>query len=336
VLALLSLLTAATMPSLSYVFLLPALGGCGLLLWRAAGEHARGGAGSWGYVAALVAAGLLVLLVTVPLAYLLAGTLTPSQPTIAALIVIVTTLVGGALLPHVRFLAGRFTWQAPVILLVLAVALVAAEQLTSGFNAERPRPNNIQYTLDADTGEATWLSAATRPDPWTDQFFEAGYSTGSKAFSPGYSFGQEFTVIETPAPAVALPAPTLTVLTDSFEDGVRTVRFAATSQRDALMVHVDLALPGELVAVTVNDQALPVDVEAGLRRLPLALYNPGAAGIEVIVSLRSSEPIDAVLSDFTDGLPDIATMEVTKRPPDYMPAPFDFRDPTVVTHHLQF
>jgi hypothetical protein len=336
VLALLSLLTATTMPALSYVFLLPTLGGCGLVLWGAAGGRVRGGAGSWGYVAALVATGFLVLLVAVPLAYLLGGTLTPSQPTIAALIVIVTTLVGGALLPHVRFLGGRLTWRAPAVLLALAVAFVATEQLTSGFDVDRPRPNHIQYTLNADTGEATWLSAATHPDPWTDQFFEAGYSTGSKAFSPGYSFGQEFTVIETPAPAVALPAPTLTVLTDSFEDDVRTVRFAARSERDALMVHVDLALPGELVAVTVEDRALPVDEGAGLRRLPLALYNPGAAGIEVIVSVRSGEPIDAVLSDFTDGLPDIASMEVTERPPDAMPAPFDFRDPTVVTRYLQF
>jgi hypothetical protein len=42
------------------------------------------------------------------------------------------------------------------------------------------------------------------------------------------------------------------------------------------------------------------------------------------------------LADFSNGLPHIDGMPVTERPAEYMPAPFDFRDPTVVTSSIRF
>jgi hypothetical protein len=42
-----------------------------------------------------------------------------------------------------------------------------------------------------------------------------------------------------------------------------------------------------------------------------------------------------MLTDFSNGLPDLPGTTVTERPPEFMPAPFDFRDPTAVTRSIE-
>jgi len=80
---------------------------------------------------------------------------------------------------------------------------------------------------------------------------------------------------------------------------------------------------------------LKVDTDAALRDFPIAAYNPGAAGIEFTIAVRSTQPITGTLTDFTNGLPELAGMEISERPPEFMPAPFDFRDPTVVNTRVE-
>jgi hypothetical protein len=215
------------------------------------------------------------------------------------------------------------------------VAALVGVQLSSGFSAEHPRPDYIQYTLDADTGQATWLSTGTSPDDWTEQFFPDGYSTDRQAFSPGYFFGQEFDVIEAPAPAFSLAAPELTVLDDTTTDGVRTLRLRLTSPRGAPTAHLDLDLPGELVAATVGGQAVKVDGRGQQREFPVAAYNLGTSGIQITLSVRSTGPITGTLTDFSNGLPELSGMTVTERPSEFIPAPFDYRDPTAVTRSIE-
>jgi hypothetical protein len=101
------------------------------------------------------------------------------------------------------------------------------------------------------------------------------------------------------------------------------------------MVHLDLDLPGELVALTVDGRRVEVDPGSAQRRLPLAAYNPGPRGMEIALSLSSTEPITGTLTDYSNGLPDIAGTTVTERPAEFMPAPFDFRDPTAVTTKVE-
>lgn len=67
-----------------------------------------------------------------------------------------------------------------------------------------------------------------------------------------------------------------------------------------------------------------------MRRLPIAAYNPGPSGVEMTIGVRSNQPITAILTDHSSGLPDLPGVTVTERPAGFMPAPFDLRDPTVV------
>lgn len=285
---------------------------------------------------ALVGVGATVAVIAVPLTYLLGALLAPRNPMIAGLIALFGALLAGVLVPHARLLGGSRPWLVPVGLLTIAAISLAGLALAGNQSPERPQPNHVQYTLDADTGQATWVSAGTAPDAWTSQVFAEGHARDAMAFSPGYMFGQEYDVITAEALAVELEAPVATVLDDEMVDGVRRVHLRLHSPRGASMVHLDLTLPGDLVAVSVDGRPLPVDEAAGLRRLPVAAYNPGEAGIDVSFEVRSPDPTSGVLADYSNGLPDLPGVTVAERPAQFQPAPFDFRDPTAVTTHVTF
>lgn len=272
----------------------------------------------------------------VPLVYVLSSAALIGEPTFAVLVVAVVALLGSLLVPQMRRLTGRRLWAVPTVLALLSLAFALGAQLSGGYDATRPRPNYVQYTLDAESGRATWLSAGTDTDEWTEQFFHDGYTPERRAFSPGYYFGQQFDVIEAPAPPVQLAAPHLTVLDDTTANAVRTVRLLLTSPRGAPTAHVDLKLPGDLVAATVGGEVIAVDASASQRRLPLAVDNLGDDGIELSMWVDSTAAITGAITDFSNGLPEISGMTITDRSDAYMPAPFDFRDPTAVTTRTRF
>lgn len=326
VLSALAVVTAAATPSLSYVFVWPTLAGVALLGWRVLRPEAA--ARPWGMTTALAVVGAVVALMAVPLVYLVASAAPIAA--FAPFIAVIAALLGSALVPHFQRLTGRRAWVVPLCLIAAAGSFAVGERAVGRFDADTPRPNYIQYTLDADTGTASWLSTGTRPDPWTEQFFAEGYTTGRSAFSPGYYFGREYDVITAPAPPLELPAPQAAVVSDSVADGIRTLRLRLRSPRGGAMVHLDLALPGDLVAASVEGQTVEVDEAMALRRFPIAVYPPGDRGVEVTISVRSMEPVTGTVTDFSSGLPDVPGIDVTSRPPEFMPAPFDFRDPTAV------
>ena len=328
ILTLLAILTATALTSLSYVFVWPTLAAVAFLAWQLRSRpHPTN---PWGLTAALSAVGFIVILGAVPVMYLLGAGLSIGQPMFAALVAVIAALLAVLLVPHFQYLTGERGWVVPVSLAAAALVFGIGEQATNGFDADQPSRNYIQYTLDADTGEATWLSAGTGTDEWTQQFFTDGYTSDRAAFSPGYFYDQEFDVIEAPAPTVDIPAPQLTVLDDTTTNGVRTLDLRIESPRQAAMAHLQLDLPGTLIAASVDGTPLEVDPDIELTEFPIAAYNPGSQGIEISITVNSGEPIRGTLTDFTNGLPNLDAITYTARPDDIVAAPYDFRDPTVV------
>jgi hypothetical protein len=342
VLALLMILTALALASLSYVFAWSTLAGSLLLGWHLlAPPWAQR---PWPRAVALALMALPVLILFTPPVYLLYALLSApffSVMSLVPLVVIPLVFVAlalGALLPQLHFLGGQRRWLAPAVFAVLAVVGLAGEIVTARFSADQPRPNYVQYILDKDTGTAAWLSGATQPDGWTQQFFPEGYEPVRLDFARGYFFGQEFPAIRGPAPALELPAPQAIVQEDTTRDGIRTLRLHLASPRGAPYLHTDLALPGDLVAATIDGQPLDVSgiPDAQRQRFALMFYNLPKEGVDVSLSVGGAGPIKGALADFSNGLPDGPGLSITPRPPEFMPAPYDFRDPTVVRTSLTF
>ena len=84
----------------------------------------------------------------------------------------------GALLAHLLyFLGNRRPWIVPSAFAVLAIVFLVVELVSSRFDADHPRPDYVQYRLDADAGEATGSATRTHPTP--------GQSSSSRATRRG-------------------------------------------------------------------------------------------------------------------------------------------------------
>jgi hypothetical protein len=337
---LLGLLTAMALPAFSYVFAWPTLAGIGLLGWTVLAPSAA--ARPWPRLMGLSVVALVVVAVSVIPVYLiysafatpLSARQSPIFPVLALLIVAALT---PALVPHLHFLAPRRRWTFSAALIAFAAVCLGGQLVATRFDADTPQPDYIQYSLDADTGQATWLSAGRRPDDWTRQFFADGYAAGRAAFSPGYYFEQQHDVITAPAPQVELPAPTLTVLRSQQQGDQRVLRVRIASPRNAPYMHLDLALPGELTGAIVNGKPVNVaDIPMHRRqRFTLLYFDLPRGGVEVDLSLRGDGAVTGTLIDYSNGLPSLPGMTVTPRSASFVPAPFDFRDPTAVHRKVE-
>lgn len=242
------------------------------------------------------------------------------------------------LLPHLHLLggaaAGRRRWVVPGTAAVIAVALFGWGIATAGFDAEHPRPDVIAYELNADTGQASWVSVDTSLDNWTRQFFP----TGTRLIDHTWIATGTQSAFMNPAPFVALPNPEVAVLSDSTVDGVRTLHLRLMSPRGISEVGAEISVTGEIVAAAVNDHQMNLANATTVRdgKLKLIYANASASGWELKISVRSDHPISVRLEEVTRGLPDVPGMTVPPRPANTMPAPIFPRDPTVVLRTFTF
>jgi hypothetical protein len=337
ILAALAVLTGMWIPSLSYLFTWPLLAGV-LVLALAVLVPARA-RGPWPRVVVLALTSFVPIVLFVPLilffyAFFAAAFVGPGSlvPPVVVVFVLLAIMLG-ALLPQLLCIGGRKRWGIPATFAVLAFAFFAVELISTRFDADHPRTDYVQYRLNADTGEGTWISDTNPPDPWTDQFFESGYEEGREAFAPVYYFGQEFEVVRAPAPEVDLAAPRLEVVENASSAGTRELRLRLSSPRGAPYAHLEMDLPGEWIEASVDGEEIDVSKIATERRRTFALtfYNLPDDGVVVTLSVRSTESFGATLTDYSNGLPDVPGIEIEPRPPEFMPAPYDFRDPTAVS-----
>lgn len=342
--AILMLLTAAAAPGASYLFTWPLLFALLGLGWALMGDQAER---PWRSVAALVLAAapgvlLVTLAATNPLFPMMTRLEMMSRLPLSVAPALLVALLAELLVPQLALLAGdagaaapsgRRRWLAPMTALVIGLALIAVANLRSGFDAQHPRPNSIAYQLDADTGQARWLSADPAPDAWTRQFFP-----DAAAIRPGERFPTlGLPAFAAPAPAVALPAPTVVVREDSTDGSLRTLRLRLVSPRHAQNLAAEIQADGMIAAATLD--GLPLDLSAFTtaqrQRLAFTYVNPPEPGIELALRIASAGPLVLHLQDASAGLPPIPGMTIAARPPEMMPIPGPtLLDPTVVRRSI--
>ncbi|HSL83526.1 MAG TPA: M28 family peptidase, partial [Thermoanaerobaculia bacterium] len=195
-------------PGASYLLLVPLAGqlpAAALLLGRrgAAGEvggseDAPVGLAGW----ALLALGAVVAaLVWAPALALMAVGLQGGA-------LVVLAALGGLLLallaPQLELVtAGALGRAVPAALLAAGVALAVAVRLASGYGPDSPRPTALAYALDADAGEARWLTFEAEPSAWT----RGALGESPERWSPERFIGWSGELPAGPAPVLSYPAP---------------------------------------------------------------------------------------------------------------------------------
>jgi len=322
---------AVLVPGASYLSAWPVLAAIGATAVLHTGGDRR--AGGTGRVLALGLLAVPALAILVPTSLGLVSGLGLTREGVVALEVLLWVLVA-TLLPQVEALTeGRRWWPASLALLVAAGALVAGGA-TAPYGPSHPRPVNVLYALDADTGRAVWATAAGPVDDWLAQFVTM---TPRRGAPPGLAALATWDrALYREAPVIEVPAPTA-VLTDSADDGsgrVLGVRLASPRGARTLSVR----LPGrEVLGARVNGRpAASPDGTAGWAagRWGLDYTNVPADGIDLAIRVKGHGPITLVLTDRSDGLPAVPGRTFAPRPSWSMP--IHRGDGTLVQKRFEF
>jgi len=295
-----------TLPGASYLFTWPLLAGLAALAIQLTTERP-----ALARLAALVPGALTVAVLT-PAVYLVLVLAGINGVLVLAAVV---PLLLGLLLPALATGEGGRAAPARLPAITLAgsgAALVLGIALATGYDADHPRQNMLFYSLDADAGRAAWVVAGQTDEPWAEGL------TGADADHA--HLAEHFPVLSLipleaatgTAPAVELPAPEVTVLSDTVEGDTRTLRLRVTSQRGANELALLLATPGGLRSTTLYGETITYDVP-----LPEVMLNGAAVppeGLELTITVQAGQPLTVQVADVTPGLPTLAGQPVSPRP----------------------
>jgi hypothetical protein len=316
-----ALLTARALPGASYLFAWPLLAGLAALAWTvSAGRSGEAGALTGRRRAALVAATLPALVLLAPALYLVFVMVGPSTMGVplAGVEMGLVALMLGLLLPALPPATAGRRWLPAGAALVVCLGLLGAAVLTAGFDAAHPRPDAIQYRLDADAGRAAWVTVDERLDAYTSPFFPPGTARRPYRVSPALTL----TEFRAPAPVVALAAPEVTALGDVTDASVRTLRLRVRSPRGAPNAAVDVQTPGQIVAAALDGHRLLPSRDR--HSLAFSYAALPAEGVELTLTLAvaAAQPVQVRVTDRSDDVPAIDGPSLAPRPPSTLPSPF--------------
>jgi hypothetical protein len=298
-------------PDASYLLLLPLIASLIEMAYAFARRHPEQeakGALLWTLPAVV---GVLLFGAMPYLLVVLVGTLA-----IVPLTVTVALLVG-FLVPQLRILTAPWGWWVAAASALAALVLIVAGAASSAYDSDHPRADSIFYALDADTGKASWVSAEPAPDSWTAQFLTGPVGKGSLE---QLALGRT-PAVESPAPAVALPAPDLTTLDDISIGDSRLMRFRLSFAPAARLVWVAVD-KARVTEAQVNGKKITGSGSNPVTGWLLVYAAPPPTGLLLTLEVAaSSSPVLRVFQD-SEGLPALPGMNFVPRPADLMPAPF--------------
>lgn len=237
-----------------------------------------------------------------------------------AVLLVLEGLLLVLLVPFLRYLPARHRWALPTTALLVCLAFFAVGYLKPAHNSNNPKADSLSYDLNADTGEASWVSGDSKTDEWTSQFITPEAVSKAKA-SLGPS--GKARALTAPAPIMPLEAPQLSVLSDQLEGESRVVkmRVVPAGNTRVLNVYVDASMP--VLSAVIDGQVQEnsqAESGAAASRWVLNYYAAPAAGFELVLRTKASLPLKLQMISTADGLPQIPDMKVKPRPDNLIPS----------------
>ena len=328
----LMLLTSFYLPGASYLFTWPLMfsvvGLTAALVLKQRNYHSVA-------IAILLVSAVLGLALLFPLTYQIFVGLTLNSIAIVAVLVMLQL---GLLIPHLDVMARANKWSLPVLAGLISVGFLAAGLLITGFDRQHPKPNNIFYALNADTGKAVWASIDRRPDEWTSQLLSNNPENRplSEFFSANMSSAR---VRQNSAPVAQIDPPQIVVLDDQNSGEVRQLRLRITSTRMAPALSLYVDSKAEFLSVMVNGKRLDPGNTTMLRNnnhiWNMRYVAPPPEGVELALEFKAQEPLKIRVVDQSYSLPEIPNQTIA-RPDNTIPSPNGLSDSTLVSKTFSF
>jgi len=216
----------------------------------------------------------------------------------------------------------------PAIAGMITVAFIGWANLTSGFDAERPRPSHLLSVQNADRSEAHWVSFDRHLGSWTRKFIPPDtapveYETVTWGTVSAYT---------APVPSVSLPPPRVAVESDVIERGRGVVTLRLSSSRSAPYLRVRVQVPRPITAAELNGRPLGLSTYEWARDGLLQFNYAGVleSGITLSLAFDKPSPLTLLVEDTTLDVPGAIATDRPGRPAATMPSPPFPRDATTV------
>src|SRR5262249_50609097 len=213
-------------------------------------------------------------------------------------------------------------------LIALGVILLAI--FISRFSQNQSKENHVFYAMNADSEKAVWASFDERPDEWTSQFLSSNVLRGSLAEYAPLGFTD---LLKHEAEVVELSPPTVTLLSDSTSNGIRTLRLQLTSTREAPLIEASIESNIGIVSVRVNGRHISAGQD---QRWHIRYFGAGNEGIELVIELSSSNPVKIQAMDVTYELPKSHGLSYMPRPEKLVASPQPYSDSTLISKSFTF
>lgn len=325
--SLLGLLVASLLPGASYLLIWPLLG----CLAGAAWVLGPGG-GRRQPPAAVALTAIPALLLWPALIQSLEVALTANVLPFCALL---AALVLSLLVIPLHGLGQLQRWVTLGAVLVGIGALIGAET-TAGFTAMRKRPDSLAYLVDADSGQAWWMSFDRTPDDWTGRAL--GSHPARRTFADYRLTSRDEPVLASDAAPVAAPASPIRIVAIQPVPGGRWVHLhvAQSGDGEELALYADGTTT--ITDVTINGRSLPDgrkdryrgEYHMGAHGTILRYFGVPEDGVDLQFTIRSTAPAPVRITTAIAGLPSAAGGPLPPRPPNLMSKPFVPTDVTIV------
>jgi hypothetical protein len=224
-------------------------------------------------------------------------------------------------------------WAIPAGSAALLLAAIVYIEVTAGPTENQPARNSLFFAQDDSGRKAIWASAERNPDGWTRNYL-SGRPT--KGLITEYLPGDKATYAWKDSPMIPLQPPTLTVLSDTPQEGNRVLRCRLHSNRDAFRVGLS-GPPGVRVSeIWINGKLLngfalnpPADQNWVLEHV-----GPSSITLEISLVVSPGSATQMRVYDESLGLPAVGGKPAPSRSRTYVPAARSHSDSTIVSSEV--
>jgi hypothetical protein len=217
------------------------------------------------------------------------------------------------------------------------LALMLGAHLKSRFTPDTPKPSSLLYVKDLDQNRAHWATYEKVPSEWTRAYLGATpgppdpleVGTLSSKYGTGFSFvGQ--------APLKPVPAPEITVLSDTLLGDQRVIDLRVEPRRDVNRLEVFTGNT-PLTAAAVNGIPLSEFYLKNRRGGKLVThYISENDPTQLRLEFPSREPLELTLYEASNDLLENPLFSVPARPADNLPMPFVLNDAVLLIKKVRF
>lgn len=232
-----------------------------------------------------------------------------------------TVLALGLLVLAIDAMTRPLPWQLPAGIALAGVAVLGWAMGDTGFDADRKKPNSVEYIADLSAGEAAWYSLDPEPDEWTRQFLgPAPARDGLPEWAPPY-LREAGRAWHRPAGVRDLDAPDARVIGVESTRGDPEVHVQVTSPRGTYATVIEFGGPSGVRSLTINDREVPGSGAAESNPVERIIhYGMDEPGVDLRFTVDDPDELELVLRTNRPGLPQPEQGGIDPRPDHMMTA----------------